>query len=42
MVVHVNVIVVGLSFWWCGRRWRIQTIQLCAEAEIVCPDEVLT
>ena len=41
VVVHVKVIVVSLSFCWRGRRHRIQPIQLCTEAEIVCPDEVL-
>lgn len=41
MIVHVKVIVVGFSFRWRGRLRRIQSIQLCAEAEIVCSDEVL-
>lgn len=41
MIVHVKVVVVGLSFCWRGRRRRIQSIQLGAEAEVVCPDEVL-
>lgn len=41
MIVHVKFTIVGLSFCWRGRRRWIQPIQLCAEAEIVCPDEVL-
>lgn len=41
MIVHINVVVVGFSFCWRGRREGIQPVQLCAEAEIVCPNEVL-
>ena len=41
MTFDVKVVVGGLSFCWRGRRRWIQAIQLCAEAEIVCPDKVL-
>lgn len=41
MTFRVRMVVVGLSFSWRGRCRRIQSIQLCTEAEIVCPDKVL-
>ena len=41
MTFRVRMVVVGLSFSWRSRCRRIQSIQLCAEAKVVCPDKVL-
>ena len=40
-MVCVKMVVVGLSFCWRGRRKWIYSIQLRAEAEIICPNKIL-